>query len=385
MYRNTTILKHVYLGVIIILAAAAIIVPTFADRILEGIFAATLNQADLTISDSRADQTAVTYSFDFRVGTTTSVQYARFIFCQSTSGSCVTPTGLDTTSSALSSSSLPDSGTTTLNNSTNGTLIIDPQTPSATNTSTTYEVNFTGVTNPTGPDESFYVKIITYSDAGTTEIDSAWVAAAVLTDTSITMTADIGPSFTFTVAGVDYNSDGSGIGLTSGYVNGSQLNITTTANTIPFGTMSSAVPRVGAHDVTIATNANNGYVVTVEYADPDTSGAPLEDGTNNFDSFTGTNATPTTWSSPAGGTANVNTGFVGYSTEDFSLGTGTTNRFQGGDWAGPTTSPLEIVYNASAPSGGTQSTRIGWQAEINTLQPAGNYTGVVILVATPTY
>ena len=118
-----------------------------------------------------------------------------------------------------------------------------------------------------------------------------------------------------------------------------------------------------------------------------TATPPLVDGKNNIDEFTGTNASPTTWSSPAGSAASVNTGFFGYTTNDASLGTGTATRFTssgGNKWSGTTTSPLEVAYSATGVSS-AEVTRVGWQAEVNGLQPAGSYTGTVVLVATPTY
>jgi hypothetical protein len=166
-----------------------------------------------------------------------------------------------------------------------------------------------------------------------------------------------------------------------GTVNGATTNITTTATTIPFGTLSSGSPKIGAHDLTVTTNALNGYTITVK----GTTSPVLNSGGQNIDEFTGTNATPTTWSSPAGSSASVNTGFFGYTTNDATLGTGTAARFttSGPKWAGTTTSPLEVAYSASQVT--AEVTRVGWEAEVNALQPQGSYTGTVILVATPTY
>lgn len=197
-------------------------------------------------------------------------------------------------------------------------------------------------------------------------IDNGQIMFAILSSTSIAVTAVVDPTFTFTVTGKS----------TSTTINGATANITTTAATIPFATLADAAPKIGAHDVTIATNATFGYTVTVKtLADP-----PLVDGNNNIDKYTGTNTTPTTWTAPAGTAASVNTGFFGYTTEDATL-----NQFQANKWAGATTSPLNIMSEATAVSGGEETVRIGWQAEVNEIQPPGSYSGSVILVATPTY
>lgn len=75
---------------------------------------------------------------------------------------------------------------------------------------------------------------------------------------------------------------------------------------------------------------------------------------------------------------------MGYTTNDSALSTSAT-RFTTGPpkWAGLTTTPEELVYLATATTGRT--IRIGFEAEVNALQPFGSYTGTVLLVATPTY
>ncbi len=245
----------------------------------------------------------------------------------------------------------------------------------ATESTQAKTVSYTGITNQSTTNSSFYARITTYSDTGSTVIDGPTsVAAATLATTSIAVSATVDSTFTFTVAGVS----------SGGSVNGATLDITTGAATVPFATLSSATPKVGAHDLTVSTNANNGYTVTVKaLADP-----PLVDGSKNIDKYSGTNASPTTWSSPAGTTPNTNTGYFGYTTNDSTLGTGTADRFTssgGNKWAGPTTSPLEVMYGAGSTAGAGDTARVGWQAEVNTYQPNGGYTGTVILVATPTF
>lgn len=362
-------------------------VPIFSKSILRTVFAGTMTEADLRISDSRAEQTGVSYNFEFRVAETDPVARIRLTFCNSTS-SCTLPanlpTGLDTTGATLAGQTAPGSGFS-INTTTNGQVNFIIGTTAASDLATTYGIALSNVTNPNGP-ASFYVRIESFRDTGYSDlIDSVWVASAVLTDTSITMTADIGPAFTFTVAGVDPGNDNSGIGLTAGYVNGRQVNTVSTANLVSFGTLTSGSEnmRVAAHDVTIISNALNGFLVTVRH---DGGAAPLNDGTNNIDSFPEPNSNPTVWASPSGGTPNVNTGFLGYTTEDFTLATGTQNRFQSNRWAGTDgTTPYEVIYYNTATSATGVRTRVGWAIDIHPLQPSGNYTGTMILVATPTY
>ncbi|QQS44660.1 hypothetical protein IPM65_03625 [Candidatus Roizmanbacteria bacterium] len=348
---------------------------------MQNVLAGTLTTAALTISDSRASNTGTTHSFTFTTATTGTIASVRFEYCTASTGTCSAPTGL-TIGTAVGSVTGLGAGTGGV---ASNVATYTVTSPASVNNGVAITIPWTNVTNPSTADTSFFVNITT-RDGSNATIDTAQVAAAVLTDTSITVTASIGPTFTFTVDPVDGSNDTSGIGLVNGQVNGATLDVVTTANTIPFGTLADEDPNTAAHDITVETNSVNGYQVTVKYIDPGSS-APLNDGSNNIDNFTGTNASPASWATgaPNGGVANTNTGFFGYTTEDFTLGTGTTNRFSSNNWAGFSTTPEELIYNAAAPAGGSESKRVGWRAEVNELQPAGNYTGTIILVATPTY
>jgi len=345
-------------------------VPLFA-QLSTKVQAGTFTPAKVTISDSRASNAATTYAFAYTTSVTTSIKQFDVVFCTTASGACSTPTGMTTTGATRASDNVAGTGRTD-DFTGNGTLSTVVTTP-ASQATQAVTVSYTGITNPSTTDSTFFARITTYSDTGSTVIDSASVAFAILTTTSIAVTASVASTFTFSVAAV-----------TTGSVNGATIDVTgSTANSIPFGTLSTATPKIAAHDLTVTTNATNGYTITVKAAaDP-----PLVDSTNNIDAFSGTNATPTTWSSPAGSSASVNTGFFGYTTNDASLGTGTATRFTasgGNKWSGTTTSPLEVAYSATG-IGSSEITRVGWQAEVNGLQPAGAYSGTVILVATPTY
>mgnify|MGYP006872375278 FL=1 len=367
--------KHIF---IFFLISSLAVLPPIANYMLSRAYAGVLTSSKVTISDSRSSITGITHEFVFTTATTGTITHVDFEYCASSTGVCVAPTGLVLGTTVGSVTGLGAGTGGVASNIATYTVTA----PASVSNGTTITVPWTDVDNPTTADTSFFVNVKTYI-AGPTVLDTSQVASAVLTDTSISVSASIGSVFVFTVEGIDFSADTSGIGNVVGEVNGETLNVTTTANTIPFGTMSDATPKVAAHDVSVTTNATNGFVVTTRtLADP-----PLVDGGNNIDPFTGTNGTPTVWSSPAGGTANINTGFFGYTTEDAVLGTGTVDRFTnvGNEWAGFTTSPAEVIYMATAPAGGTEAVRVGWQAEINGLQPAGTYAGTVILVATPTY
>jgi hypothetical protein len=276
-----------------------------------------------------------------------------------------TVTGISGTGYAAAGSS----GTCTGTGNTDCTITLTVTTPTTQVVQAVAIPVTAGITNPTTINTTYYVRLTT-RDTGPTTIDTATVAFAILDTTSITVTASVDPTFTFSVAAV----------TSGGTVNGATTNVTTTATTVPFSTLSSGSTKIAAHDLTVTTNATAGYAITVLSADP-----PLTDVSKNIDTFTGTNATPTTWSSPAGTSASVNTGFFGYTTNDATLCTGTAARFTSGGpkWAGSNTTASEVACSTGGVS--AEVTRVGWQAEVNAIQPPGSYSGVVTLVATPTY
>lgn len=358
---------------------AVLTMPPVVNVFIGSANAGMFTDANVKVNNSQAAATGVSYNFRFSATATTAIEQVNIKFCTTPGAyadACTAPTGMVTTGAALANDTI--AGTGRVNDfTTNGTLETDITT-AASQATAAMEYNVTGITNPSAVNTSFYARIITYSDAGTTEIDSVTVAAAVLDTDSIAVSATIDQSFSFSVAGV----------TTGGSFNGGtgNINVTTTANTIPFDTLAVDTEKIAAHDITITTNAPNGYTVTASHSASAVSGnPPLISGTDNVDSFTGSNTTPATWSAPSGTTANANTGFFGYSTEDASLCTGTANRFTSGGakWAGSTTTGEEIVCSATGVN--AETVRVGWQVEVNDIQPGGSYAGTTVLIATPTY
>jgi len=344
---------------------------TLAPLLLQKVNAGTMTSAKVTISDSRATATSVQYDFAFTVTVTTSIKQINFKFCTEAGAftdTCTAPTGFSASSATRSTDNIAGTGRTdTPGANSFQTVITTPSTQS------TQAVTFTltGVTNPSTTNTSFFVRVKTYSDTGTTTIDDGQMMFATLTSTSIAVTATVDPTFTFTVAGVS-----TGTAIKSG--SSTNTSVTTTASTIPFSALTAATAKYAAHDITVTTNALNGYLVTLKGTNP-----PLADSSNNIDSFTGTNSSPASWSAPGGSTANTNTGFFGYTTDDLSLAGGTSSRFTGDVFAG-VGSTVDNVADRTA-GGSSLTNRIAYAVEVNSLQPPGSYTGTVILVATPTY
>jgi len=349
--------------VFVLIAFLVFLTPLF-QFFIPKVRAGTFSPRKVTISDSRAGVTA-TYDFAFTTSATTSIKQIDFKFCTQAglfADTCTAPTGFSATSGVRGSDNIAGTGRTDSSPAANQFRSVITTPASQSTQAVTYSLNT--ITNPSTTNTSFFARIITYSDTGTTTIDEGDTAFATLTTTSIAVTATVLENFTFTIASV----------ASGGTVNGATTNITTAAATIPFGTLAVGTANIGAHDVTVTTNAGSGYQVTVKA----TATPPLTSGGNSISAFSGTYATPTTWSAPAGTVANTNTGFFGYTTEDT-----TYSAFQTNKWAGSDTTARAIVSNSTGVS--AQTKRIGWQAQANAIQPAGSYTGTVILVATPTY
>lgn len=325
----------------------------------------TFSPRKVTISDSRAAATGVTYDYAFTVANTTAIKQIDFKFCTQAgvwTDTCTAPTGLDASSATRSSDNITGTGRTDSSPAANSFRTVITSASTQSPSAVTFSI--AGMVNPSTTNTTFYARVITWSDTGTTEIDEGEMAFATLTTTSIAVTATVLENFTFTVAGVN----------SGGTVNGATTNITTAANTIPFGTLAVGTPNIGAHDVTVSTNAGSGYTVTTKTL----TNASMISGSNDIDPFTGSYASPATWSAPTSTTANSNTGFWGYTTEDTDY-----SNFQSNKWAGTETTARAIVTNATGAS--SQTTRIGWQAQVDSIQPAGSYTATEVLVATPTY
>lgn len=363
--RNRFVLRSKRLAALVLTLTLFFVGAFYRLAILSPVNAGTFTSRSVTITDSRASATSVTYAYAFTTTVTTSIKQIDFKFCTQAGAwadTCTAPTGLTTASATRDSDNIAGTGRTDSQPAANSFRTVITTPASQATQAVTFSIG--GMTNPSTTNATVFARIITYSDTGTTEIDSGEAALAILTTTSVAVSATVLENFSFAIAGVN----------SGGTVNGATTDITTAAATIPFGTLASADPNIGAHDVTVTTNAGSGYIVSAKaLADP-----PLSSGSNNIDYFSATYASPAAWSSPNGSSQNVNTGFFGYTTEDTAH-----SGFQSNKWARADTTARAIVTNSAAAS--AETTRIGWQAEVNALQPAGSYTGTIILVATPTY
>lgn len=192
----------------------------------------------------------------------------------------------------------------------------------------------------------------------------------------VVVTASVDTTFIFTILGV---ADGEA-------VNGdTDLTATgTTAATMPFGSLASGTPVLLAQDLTVITNARNGFSVTVREDQNLTNGAGAD--IDVFENGLGTVA-PTAWTPPSAIFANENTwGHIGLTSEDSDLN---ANEFGTALYAGNFSTTTRLVFSNGGPADGVTPdigyTRVGYKIEVSDLQEASEYTNQLIYVATPTF
>lgn len=225
------------------------------------------------------------------------------------------------------------------------------------------------ITNP-GATGSYEISVSSGStpDTGVTEV--AIVDAVVVT-------ASVDTVFNFSVAGV-----GSGVNVNGSDTTGGA----TTPTLIPFGELAAATPSTTAQQLSVSTNASNGFNVTVQ-VDQQLTSASLSADIDGFSNGAFT-STPTAWAVPTGTPGSEETyGHWGISTDD------TTNmalNFNGGlSFVSASTSPVTVFSHIDPVAGvgvGQGTTTVIYKAEISALQEAGtDYTATVTYVATPVF
>lgn len=206
--------------------------------------------------------------------------------------------------------------------------------------------------------------------------DSADLRVAIIDD--VTVTASVDTSLTFTISGV-------ASGQTTANDEGGTTDVTTTSTTIPWGTLSITASSTARQDLTVATNATNGFTVTLQFDQALTSsgGADID-----FFKDASGEATPVAWTSPAASlTTGENTyGHMGFTSADDL----NASEFGTALYAGNATSSARAIFSHTGPADGATAnigkTEIGFKIEIDALQEAGtDYIAQLTYVATPTF
>ena len=191
---------------------------------------------------------------------------------------------------------------------------------------------------------------------------------------TVTISARVDPTFTFVLAGT---------GATTTY-NGITTSVATTASTVPFANMTANTPKYAAQSLTVTTNTQSGYTVSVRALQPSV-GEGLMQGVytaNHIDPFVAAWGAPTTWTSPTGTAPNVNTAWLGANTTDtdvsgWAAGTGL--------FGGISNSSNVVVMQKNSSDNGANPVYVTYAMEANVFQPADTYTGTLVYTAVPTY
>lgn len=246
------------------------------------------------IIGSSLASTYTTYDFTFSAAQSTTIKSIGFAACTTAAGACTPAPGFDSSTSTLAgSSNLGSGGTWTENTATANQLrMLNASNTGAPTAGIT--ANFANVRNPSAANETFFMRITTYSDeAWTTPIDTGVVATS--TAGQITTTARVDES----------------------------LNFMLTAATVDLGTLTKTSTGTGTSTMTVGTNGSTGYSVSYK-------GNTLTSGTDTITAMTVAgasvqnskqfginlmeNTTPTVGSNVSG--VGSGTASAGYSTVD---------------------------------------------------------------------
>lgn len=209
---------------------------------------------------------------------------------------------------------------------------------------------------------------ITAYTSAKVEIESSQVAVYIVA--SVSVTANVAATLTFTVTGTTTGAIINGATTTAGVV--------TTATAIPFGTLTGGVRKTGGQDLKVSTNATGGFTVTVAQNQDLRSGAGAE-----IDAFIdNVPSAGAAWIAPLGTLGDPLTyGHMGLTSSDAGLA---VNSFVGLTTGTPTT-----VMSNGGPSDGISAgigyASVAYSVQISDLQEAGDYDSTLTYVCTPTY
>jgi len=221
------------------------------------------------------------------------------------------------------------------------------------------------ITNPGVTDSYEFVVNTGNGDTGKTRV-------AILDN--VLVTAIVNTVFDFTVSGL----------ATSTAVNGTSTTGSTTNDEIPFGVLTAGEIKSLAQRLNVATNARNGFVVTVE------SDGDLESSTgaiiDNFDDGSDVAVPGTVWNAPGNNVLDETTwGHWGLTSNDSDLALA----FGANEFIAASTSPRVVFTHDGPADNSTQDigqADVLYQIQITPLQEAGDdYNTTLTYIATPTF
>jgi hypothetical protein len=347
-------MKHMYqrLGIIatLLLAQAVWLAPPVsADQL-----------TNRTLALGTTTPSAVTsYDISFTTATTANIGSIRFQFCTDRFGTCVVPVGMDTMSNGVVLTNQFGMTAFTYQQVSQGEIVlVRSASPELAGVQARY--TFSGITNPSFSNVSFYVRIATYAsnDGSGPEVDSGGAVASI---NSSLLIQGITPETLSFCVGVSGSSCSDLNGQLIGFGD-FQTTLTSSASTVMFA----------------ATNAPGGYTINMY-------GSPLASGTNiippmGAQSLNSTGNDPSTVGTSQFGTnvvdnsvPNVGADVSGGGIANPSGGYGTANRFR--FFSGDT------IATAAQPTNINKFTN-SYVVNISPTQPIGFYTTTLSYICT---
>jgi len=347
--------------------------------------ATAVTLAKLTLADSRTTNATGDYTLTFTQSSSTTIKCVKVVFATTATGSTL-PTGMDTSTSeanvATGWAGLTEENWT-IASTVDGTITWTYATGTAPASGNVTMV-FDGITNPSST-ATAYAQISTFDnvDCASSDIDTG--VAAVAYFPAVTVSATVSESLSFAVTGVS-NGDCDG-SFNSAADLGGPAN--TTATAIDFSTLAAINTFYhGCQDLTVSTNAEDGYTVTLHELTSLMSGALTinestgDDDLMDFD-------TSSAWQTEAN-----NAGF-GYACDD-QTGTDCTQAAEttylavpciGDDASCDPGSGGEAAQSIMTNAGPVDAnvSRIEYKLTIDGTQEPGDYTNTLMYIATPTF
>lgn len=234
----------------------------------------------------------------------------------------------------------------------------------------THSIVIDAVSNPASIGS--YLINVTTRTAANAIIEQAYTMVAIVDN--IDVSATVASTLQFVISPLDAGTD----------VNGYATTRTSATSSLAFDVLTVGTSTIMGQSLSVTTNADNGYAVTVEQDQNLTSNTG-----SDIDSFVdGTSSAPQVWQDPANILDSEWTyGHFGFTTEDSTLAAGDT--FGNDLWRGfASTTPVEVMYHPG-PSDGVAPdkgyTEVAYRIEVGPLQEAGDYYNTLTYIATPIF
>ncbi len=215
------------------------------------------------------------------------------------------------------------------------------------------------ITNPTSTG-TYTVDI----SANGTQTDTGRTIVAIISGVSVSAT--VSESLTFSISGVNSSSCTLGNSVTA---------VTTTATTVPFGTLSTNTFKKGCHNLTISTNAGDGYSITSQETDQLTnSGGDIIPDTT-CDTGSCSESTGGAWATAS----NNGFGHTCFGSDCVAAYSSGVNYRQFASIADSETA--QVMQSNTGPVNNSTSTVV-YQISVSATQAAGDYSNTVVYIAT---